>query len=161
MSTDEVVAPRQASIGGRFSRFYARLIAVLCWGFILFLPAYAVFGDLGWRWWQVALAQVGITLVALALGALMWSEASAQRADTERLQRTGRPAVAEILDLEVIDPGDGSHDVARMTLRIRGDDVPEFEAVYRVDHDKKLFRVGAHFKAIVDPADNLFTLKQV
>ncbi|WP_344771524.1 hypothetical protein [Aeromicrobium panaciterrae] len=161
MSTDEVMTPRQASIGGRFSRFYARFTAVLCWGFILFLPAYVIFGELGWRWWQVALAQVGITLVALALGALMWSEASAQRADTERLQRVGRPAVAEVLELEVIDPGDGSHDVARMTLRIRGDDVPEFEAVYRVDHNKELYRVGAHFAAIVDPADNLFTLQQI
>lgn len=159
MSTEETVTARQASIGGRFSRFVARCSAISCWMFILFLPGYVIFGDLGWSWWQVVLAQIGITLLALALGAWMWSEAAAEKADTERLRSVGRPAVAEILELEVTDPGDGSHDVARMTLRISGDDVPEFHAVYRVDHDKKLYRVGGRYKAVVDPSDNLFTLR--
>jgi hypothetical protein len=161
MSTDEAITAKQASIGGRFLRFYARSTAILCWAFILFLPAYMILGDLDWRWWQIALAQIGITLLMLLLGLLMWSEASETKADTERLLRDGRDAVAEIVGLEVSDPGDGSRDVARLELRISGDDVPEFQAVYRTDHDKKMYRVGARFKAVVDPTDNLFTLRQL
>ena len=53
---------------------------------------------------------------------------------------------------------DGSADVAHMQLRISGDDVPEFRARYKETHDKAHL-VGARFNAVVDPSDNLFTLR--
>ena len=47
-----------------------------------------------------------------------------------------------------------------LDLRIVGDGVPPFEVRYRTDKDSA-FRVGAQFHAVVDPADNLFTLQNV
>ncbi|MFJ4903267.1 MULTISPECIES: hypothetical protein [unclassified Streptomyces] len=35
---------------------------------------------------------------------------------------------------------------------------PPFEAGYPCDHEER-YRVGARFKAVVDPSDNPFTLK--
>ena len=161
MTTDEVVMPRQASIGDTFVRFYARLTAIFCWSFILFLPAMAVFGEIEWSWWQLALAQIGMTLLMGLLGMWMWTEASATKSDTERLQRAGHDAIAEVTAVEIIDPGDGSPDVARVTLQIAGSGVAPFQAVYRTDQDKSVFVVGAQLPAVVDPSDNLFTLKRV
>ena len=158
MGTEEAMAARQASIGGTFSQLFGRFCAISCWLGILYLPGLLLFGKIDWSWWLV-LGEIGLALLLLGLGFWAWSEASAEKADTGRLRRAGRPAVAEVLELEVIDPGDGSHDIARMTLQISGDDVPAFRAIYRVDHDTKLYRVGAHFKAVVDPTDNLFTLR--
>lgn len=159
MATDEVVIPRQASIGGRFSRFYARSTAIFCWSFILFLPAMAVFGEIDWSWWQLALGQIGLTLLMLLVGGWMWSEAKAEKSDTERLQRVGLEAVAEVIGVDITDPGDGSADIARVELQIASDGVPPFQAIYRTDQEIKRYVVGARFKAVVDPSDNLFTLK--
>lgn len=159
MSTDEVVTPRQASIAGRFARSYLRLCAVSCWLFILFFPAMLIFDQVEMPWWGAALSVIGLGLLMGLIGFVMWFEAAEASADTERLLHDGRDAVAEILDLEVTDPGDGSHDIARLQLRISGDQVPEFHAVYRDDHDKNAHVVGARFRAVVDPSDNLFTLK--
>jgi hypothetical protein len=159
VSTDELVEPRQASIAGRFARGYLRVCAVACWLFILFWPGMLVFDQVEQRWWVAALTILGFVLLMGLLGLVLWFEASSARADTERLLRDGRDAVAEILDVEVTDPGDGSADVARMQLRISGDDVPEFRAVYKETHDTKAYVVGARFNAVVDPSDNLFTLR--
>jgi hypothetical protein len=159
MSTGEVLNAKQASIAGRFARSYLRLSAVCCWLFILFFPAMLVFDQVDLPWWGAALSVIGLGLLMSLVGFVMWFEAGEARADTERLRRHGRDAIAEIVDLEVTDPGDGSNDVARLQLRISGDDVPEFRAVYRDDHDKNAYKIGARFKAVVDPSDNLFTLR--
>ncbi|KAA1399822.1 hypothetical protein [Aeromicrobium ginsengisoli] len=159
MSTDEVVTAKQASIAGPFARLFFRFNAIACWLFILFWPAMLIFDQVDQPWWGVALTIVGFVLVMGLLGAWMWFEANQARDDTERLLRGGHDATAEILGLEVTDPGDGSNDVARLQLRISGKDVPEFRAVNRDDHDKKAYVVGARFKAVVDPSDNLFTLR--
>lgn len=159
MSTNEVVAPRQASIAGPFARSYLRFCAVCCWLYILFFPAMLLFGQIDMPWWGATLSTIGVGLLMALLGFVMWHEADEASADTERLRRDGRDATAEIINLEVTDPGDGSNDVARLQLRISGEDVPEFDAVYREDHDQKAHVVGARFKAVVDPSDNLFTLK--
>jgi hypothetical protein len=158
VSTDEFVTAKQASISGGFARSWLRLSAVFCWLFILLVPAMAVFGEIEWSWWQLALAQILFTVVMLVVGFWAWFEADEAAADTKRLQRDGRDAIAEIIDLDVTDPGDGSHDVARLQLKISGEDVPEFHAVHRDAHDKKTYVIGARFKAVVDPSDNLFTL---
>lgn len=137
------------------------MTAVACWLFMGFFPVMLLTGQVDMPWWGAALATVGLALLMLVIGCVAWFSASEAKADTERLRRAGVPAVAEILSIEVIDPGDGSCDVSRMDLRIAGDGVPSFEAVCRMDHDKKTHRVGARFKAIVDPSDNLFTLQQL
>lgn len=46
------------------------------------------------------------------------------------------------------------------SLRISGEDVPPFDATYRVRHRPE-HRVGARFEAVVDPTDNLFGLEPV
>lgn len=107
-------------------------------------------------WWAAVL----FVIVLLPLGFAIWSDAAEHREDTERLLRAGRPAVAEVIDLELVDPGDGSADVAVLQLRISGEDVPPFEATYRGDKDPAL-RPGARLYATVDPADNLFTLRRL
>jgi len=158
MSTDEVTAP-QASIAGPFARLFFRFNAIACWLFIAFWPAMLVFDQVEQPWWGAALTIAGFVLLMGLLGSWMWYEANRARDDTERLLRAGRDAIAEVIDLEVTDPGDGSHDVTRLQLRISGEDVPEFRAVYRDDHDEQAYVVGARFKAVVDPSDNLFTLR--
>ncbi len=158
MSTDEVVTAQQASIAGPFARLFFRFNAIACWLFILFWPAMLLFDQVEQPWWGAALTILGFVAVMGLLGSWMWHEANLARDDTERLLRDGRDAIAEIIDLEVTDPGDGSSDVARLQLRISGDEVPEFRAVYRDDHDKKAYVVGARLKAVVDPSDHLFTL---
>ncbi|KQV76172.1 hypothetical protein ASC61_14830 [Aeromicrobium sp. Root344] len=158
MSTDEVLTAKQASIAGPFARLFFRFNAIACWLFILFWPAMLVFDQVEQPWWGATLTIAGFVLVMGLLGSWIWYEADQARDDTRRLRRDGRDAIAEILDLEVTDPGDGSADVARMQLRISGEDVPGFRAVYRDDHDKA-YVVGAKFNAVVDPSDNLFTLR--
>ena len=158
MSTDDVVTAKQASIAGRFARAYLRVCAVACWLFILFWPAMLVFDQVEQSWWVATLSILGFVVLMGLLGLVLWFEAGGAAADTERLLRDGRDAVAEIVDIEVIDPGDGSADVAHMQLRISGDDVPEFRAVCKETHDKT-YVVGARFNAVVDPSDNLFTLR--
>jgi len=159
MSTDEVVTARQASVAGRFARAYLRVCAVVCWLFILFWPAMLVLDQVEQPWWGAVLTILGFVVLMGLLGLVLWFEADGARDDTERLLRNGRDAVAEILDIEVADPGDGSADVARMQLRISGEDVPEFRAVCTETHDPKAYVVGARFHAVVDPSDNLFALR--
>ena len=143
---------RQASIGGVWARAMLRWCAVACWLTVAGM-AVMVF-TAGVPWWAAVLALV----VLLPLGFAIWHDAAEHREDTERLLRDGRPAVAEVIDLELVDPGDGSADVAVVRLRISGTEVPAFEATYRGDAEPSL-RPGARLHATVDPADNLFTLR--
>lgn len=160
MTAGEQAVARQATIGGRFLRGWLRGTAVFCWLFIGFFPAMVLTGEIDMSWWGSALVSAGLGLIMLLVGALVWSIAAEARHDTERLQRAGRVAVAEVLSVEVIDPGDGSSDIARMELTISGEGVPSFPAICRMDYDKHAHREGAKFVAIVDPSDNLFTLQQ-
>ncbi|WUH92123.1 hypothetical protein OG900_19755 [Streptomyces sp. NBC_00433] len=151
MTADGGATARQANIGGPASRALARAVGVTTWAVGLVLPALALFGDLAWTWSL-------FLLLTTPLGFVMWWEADDAKDDTVRLQRSGRRARAELVRLERVDPGDGSPDVAVMRLRISGEGVPDFEATYRCDHEDR-FTVGTRFVAVVDPSDNLFTLK--
>lgn len=142
---------RQASIGGFATQLAGRASGLVSWVGALVLPALSVFGTLPWAW------SLFSPLLVLT-GLLVWAEAVRTRQDTSRLRQSGRPAVAEVVAAERTDPGDGSPDVAVLTLRISGADVPSFGATYRCDHDAR-FKAGARFLAVVDPSDNLFTLR--
>lgn len=111
-------------------------------------------------WWACALIEVLLLVFILPLGFAIWFDADEHKSDTERLLRAGRPAVAEVIGLELVSPGDDSADVAVLRLRISGDDVPPFEATHRGSTDPE-HRVGALLHATVDPTDNLFTLKRL
>ncbi|MEV0775106.1 hypothetical protein [Streptomyces sp. NPDC050428] len=141
---------RQANIGGAVLQVVGRVIALGCWVGAPVLPALAVFGDLHWAW-------SFFSLLMVLSGSVIWSDVAEAKADTARLRQSGRPAVAKIIAAKRVDPEDGSADISVLTLRISGTDVPSFEATYRCDHEER-FRVGASFKAVVDPSDNLFTL---
>lgn len=160
MTTGEPITARQATIGGRFLRGWLQGTAVFCWLFIGFFPAMVLTGEIDMSWWGAALISAGLGLIMLLVGALVWSIAAEARHDTERLKKFGRAAVAEVLALEVSDPGDGSCDIARMELMISGEGVPSFPAICRMDYDKHAHHEGARFRALVDPSDNLFTLQQ-
>lgn len=152
MTTEEgATPPRQATVGGALVHVGGRVIAVGCWLSAPVLPALAVFDGLHWAW-------SFFSPLMILSGLAIWSEAVKTKKDTARLRRSGRPAVAEIITAEQVDPGDGSADVSVLTVRITGPDVPPFEAPYSCDYDER-FRAGAHFKAVVDPSDNLFTLR--
>ncbi|MGW8850787.1 hypothetical protein ACWGNE_23800 [Streptomyces xiamenensis] len=148
---------RQASIGGAGSRFGHRAAAVQCWLSALVLTGLQITGQLGLGWWH-AVITIGVSLLLLLLGLTIWSSAAEQKLDTERLLRSGRPAVAEVLGVEVNEDSEGVPNIAVLELRISGTDVPEFVASYRTDHAPH-FRTGARFHAVVDPSDNLFTLR--
>lgn len=159
MGAGETMVARQASVGDMETRVFYRGSGVVLW---LAAPALPVLQLLGVvegdaLWWQTALYMVGWPVLMAGLGYLMWSSASEEKADTERLRRAGRPASAEVLAIELLEFVDERRFLASMTLRIAGDDVPAFETVYRADNDPQ-YRVGARFKAVVDPADNLYTL---
>lgn len=152
MTTDEdAPLPRQATIGGALVHVGGRVIAVICWASAPLPPILAVFDGLHWAW-------SFFSLLMILSGLAIWSEAVRTKKDTARLRESGRPAVAQIITAERIDPGDGSADVSVLTVRITGPDVPAFEGTYSCDYDER-FRPGSHFKAVVDPSDNLFTLR--
>jgi len=158
MTADEGVAARQASIGGPGARAGLRVCAVLCWLSVAAL-AVVVFTT-GMPWWAGVLAGLTSLLVLLPLGFTLWDDAGRQREDTERLSRDGRHAVAEVLDVELVDPGDGGAHTAVVRLRLSGDGVPPFVATHRGDADP-VYRPGALLHATVDPSDNLFTLERL
>ncbi len=120
-------------------------------------------GSLAWlivadaAWWEKALFGICVPLL-MALGASLWSDAGEQRTDFARLRQCGRPAVAEIIDMEVTT--DGETEWAELTLRISGPDVPPFEGYFRCEPEP-IMTVGARLKAVVDISDNLFTLRPV
>lgn len=145
---------RQASIGGVGARVMLRWCAVACW--LTVGVMWVMVFTTGVPWWAAVL----VLVFMLPLGFVLWSDAAEHREDTERLLRSGRPAIAEIVGVELVDPGDGSADVAVLRLRISGDDVPAFEATYRGDAQPE-FRSGVRLRATVDPADNLFTVRRL
>lgn len=147
---------RQASIGGVWTRVMLRYCAVGCW-LTVAGGAVMVF-TVDMPWWSAVLMVLVLLLIVLPLGFVIWSDAAEHKADTERLLREGRPAIAEIIDVEVVRPDEDSADVHVLTLRISGDDVPPFEARYRCPLEKRNV-VGVRLHATVDPADNLFTLQ--
>ncbi|XVS66148.1 hypothetical protein ACQPYE_08855 [Actinosynnema sp. CA-299493] len=158
MTTDGGGSSRQAEVDGAGGRLWLRVSAVLCWlcGLIPLVVWHAE--DLDWSWWALLGAVVGLLVVA-ALGGVMWGRANQARADTARLRQAGRPAIAEVVGVEVVHQEEGP-DTSVLSLRVGGDDVPPFDATYRVRH-RPDHRVGARFEAVVDPTDNLFALKPV
>ncbi|GAB1514999.1 hypothetical protein [Actinophytocola sp. KF-1] len=149
---------RQASIGGVWARVALRYCAVGCW--LTVVAGTVMVFTVDMPWWAGVLTELALLLIMLPLGFVIWSDAAEHKADTERLLRAGRAAVAEITDVEVVTPDGDSADVHVLTLRISGEGVPEFEARYRCDADK-VNVVGARLRATVDPADNLFTLQRL
>ncbi|GAA1288566.1 hypothetical protein GCM10009634_38690 [Saccharothrix xinjiangensis] len=135
-----------------------RLCAVMCW-LTVAMPVVMLFTT-EIPWWAVVLAEVPLLLIVLPLGFVLWFDAGEHKRDTERLLRDGRPAVAEVVEVELVDPGDGDSEVAVLRLRISGDDVPPFEATHRGSAEPE-FRLGALLYATVDPTDNLFALKRL
>jgi hypothetical protein len=149
---------RQASFGGAWSRGTLRLCAVLLW-LTSALPLVMTVAE-GMPWWAAVLVELLLLVTIVPLGFVLWSDAAEHREHTERLRRSGRPAVAEITDVEHVDPGDDTGNVVVLRLRISGDGVPPFAATYRGRPDEE-YRPGGRLYATVDPADNLFTLRRL
>jgi len=149
---------RQASFGGVWSRVLLRWCAIGCW---LMVAGFSVMVfTTGMPWWAGVLTEVVLLLVVLPLGFVIWADAATHKADTEQLLSNGRPAVAEVVELELVTRDADSGDVVLLRLRISGEGVPPFEATYRGDPDPE-HRLGALLYATVDPADNLFTLRRL
>jgi hypothetical protein len=155
---EKAAAPRQASIGGAGSRLGHRLAAVCCWAGAVGGVLTMAFGAPSAAWWTTVLVDALLLLVLAPLGFTIWFEAGQRKLDGARLRTTGRPAVAELLKVGFEDQHDGSAELAKLRLRISGADVPAFEANYRCDREP-VYQVGVRWKATVDPADNLFTLR--
>lgn len=149
---------RQASVGGAGAQTLLRWCAVTCW--LAVAGCTVLVFTTGMPWWAGVLTEATMLLVVLPLGFHFWGDAGEHKADTDRLLATGRPAVAEVVDMEQFDTGDDHGKVAVLRLRVSGDHVPPFEASYRGDPGEE-FRVGALLYATVDPDDNLFTLRRL
>ena len=106
MSAERGVVARQAMIGGRFSRFVFRALAVLCWLLVLALPVLWLVGavDRSLAWWQAVLYLLGAVVIVVPIGFIAWFSAGEEKEDTERLRRAGRPAIAEIVGIELSIP---------------------------------------------------------
>lgn len=156
MTADESVSGRQASIGGVGSRVFLRSCAVVLWLAVAFPLVFAV--DM--PWWATVLVEAVVAVALVPLGLLLWFDAKEREEDTKRLRRTGRPAVAEVVEVDHVDPGDDTGTVVELRLRISGDGVSPFAATYRGRPDPE-YRVGGLLYATVDPADNLFTLRRL
>ncbi len=155
MTSDQGITARQASFGGVWSRVLLRWCAVSCWLAVVGFTVMAFTVDM--PVWTIVIIEATMLLIVLPLGFAIWSDAAEHKVDTERLLRNGRPAVAEVVELERTDVGDEGGEVLVLSLRISGDDVPPFEATYRGRPDRA-FRVGARLYATVVPADYLFSL---
>ncbi|WP_433263580.1 hypothetical protein ACQPZF_32610 [Actinosynnema sp. CS-041913] len=158
MTGDEGASARQASVDGVGGRTVNRLVAILCWLSVPLVPVALFLDGEDWAWWEVP-ATIGSLLILGPIGFVMWSGANRARADIARLRQSGRPAVAEVVGLELDEDPEGPT-MAVLSLRISGDDVPPFSATYRCRPEPG-FKVGARIKAVVDPFDNLFTLKRI
>lgn len=143
---------RQASIGGVWTRVMLRYCAVGCW--LTAAGGTVMVFTVDMPLWGAVL----LLLIMLPLGFAIWNDAAEHKSDTERLLRAGRPAVAEIIGVEVVRPDEESAEVHVLTLRISGDGVPPFEARYRCPLEERNV-VGVRLHATADPADNLFTLQ--
>ncbi|MEU4448667.1 hypothetical protein AB0K14_39865 [Actinosynnema sp. NPDC050801] len=149
---------RQAEVDGAGGRLWLRVAAVFCWLCALIPLAVWYLEDLDWAWWALVAMAIAM-LIVTALGVDMWTTANQAEADTARLRQAGRPAIAEVVGVEVVDHEEGPT-TSVLSLRISGDDVRPFDATYRGRHRPE-HRVGARFDAVVDPTDNLFSLKPV
>lgn len=159
MTSEDEPTARQASIGPSTSRFGAGLDAAVAWLTALLLPCLLVFDKIEWAWWLIP-AELGIVVIMVPAGFAFWFSAVEAKADTKQLLRAGRPAVAEVVAMKLVDDHDGAVETAVLKLRIGGDDVPPFEATYRCPYEP-ILEVGAQLDATVDPSDNLFTLKEI
>lgn len=159
MTSEDEPTARQAAVGGRISQFLHRVTAIMTWISVLLVPFLLVLGELKWEWWLL-LIEILVVLILVPLGFAIWDDAGQEKVDTKRLRESGRQAVAEVVAVELIDNHDDDVETAVLSLRISGDGVPLFEATYRCPKERR-FQVGARFIAIVDPSDNLFTLKQL
>ncbi|WP_447008710.1 hypothetical protein ACRAKJ_27135 [Saccharothrix sp. DSM 118769] len=158
MTPGEGVTARQASIGGPGTRAALRLCAVLCWLSVP-MPVMLLFTT-EIPLWAAVLAGVLLLVIMVPLGFAIWFDAAEHKDDTERLLRDGRPAVAEVVGVDLVESHDGDSEVAVLRLRVSGDGVPPFEATHRGRPDPE-FRPGALLYATVDPTDNLFTLERL
>lgn len=86
-------------------------------------------------------------------GNRLWSLAKTEQLDTEL---GDQPSPRSALGL--IDFHDGCAETATLSLRISGESVPPFETTYRLTNEPHL-KVGARLQVVVDPPDNLFTLR--
>lgn len=145
---------RQASVTGRLGRALMHFWGVFCCllALAVWAAAFLVDQDQG----TVLVGAVVATAFGVPHAAFLWREAARRKLDTERLDRAGVPATAEVVSVEVV-AGDESPDEARLDLRVSGPGVPPFDAAYRC-LDRPSLRVGARLDAVVDPSDNLFTL---
>lgn len=90
---------RQASIGGTGTQVMLRVCAVMCW--VTVLAVTIMVFTVGMPWWAGVLVEVVMLLIILPLGFAVWDDAGQHRDDTERLLCAGRPAVAEVVGLEM------------------------------------------------------------
>lgn len=158
VTSKDGVTAQQATIGGAGYRLGHRVAGTVCLLTAVGVAVSFLTGQVDWPWWVSVPVGIIAVVVLVVVGLAIWFSADVAVAETERLRRAGRPATAQILALRMEDPQDGNADYAVLTLRISGDGVPEFEADYRCDIQPEM-QVGARLKAVVDPADNLFTLR--
>lgn len=75
----------------------ARCRAVLAWMAAAGLLAGPIVSDIAW--WERAIYGILCAPLLAVMGFSFWSDADGQRADFARLGRSGRPAVAEVIDV--------------------------------------------------------------
>ncbi|NUS72629.1 MAG: hypothetical protein HOQ05_04395 [Corynebacteriales bacterium] len=155
MTTSETPTGRAAVFTGSSptsARWVAALILLSAAGLFIGIIATDT------HWWVKVVVGFLVTPLLVVLAFSLWGDAKEQQTDFARLRHAGRPAVAHIVEMTV--DTDGETEWAELTLEISGPDVPPFQGYFRCPPEP-VMKVGARLKAVVDPTDNLFTLRSL
>ena len=98
---------------------------------------------------------IAILVTAGGFGILSAVSTMRMRRRVLRLERTGRPATAEVVSSRSASLGEETG--IEVTLRVSGPDVPPFELKHR-STENRIAALGSSFPVIVDPADGAYLI---
>ncbi|MGW6213588.1 hypothetical protein [Streptomyces sp. NPDC055109] len=136
-------------VGAALMRGLAALI-LLCGPVVLAIAASSLTHS-----WVALLVGALATVVGIPAGVAVWRLAGRNRAATRRLERVGIRATAEIIALTLVSSDEGH--VYEVVMRLSGSGLVPFEVTQSRAGGTDL-HVGAHLRALVDPADHSFAI---
>ncbi|MFD5825573.1 hypothetical protein [Lentzea sp. NPDC060358] len=95
-------------------------------------------------WWGIALCELGV-LVGVFVMLAIWSSAADNAEETTALRATGRTVLADVLDSEAHDNGDGTSHLLTLRIPVPGDGFEVRHWCHHYDGEQQ-------FPVLIDPA---------